>query len=250
MSDTEHGSTWWQASDGNWYPPDMQPAGLGPRQPSWGDTHPGASKTNGLAIASLVLAILYLVGIGSILAIIFGLIARREVKRSGGLESGRGIATAGTLIGAVGLLFTALLIPAGFGSSGRTIVSSREPNVTGILRLGSEATLPQPGEASLRGIASVTVTSLSYVKHTGDLVGPKSGSEYAAANVRMCAGRTGSHSVQSAAGLFGLISATGTLVSSNVVIPGEGRALDEVREIGPGACAQGYVGFEIGRGRS
>jgi hypothetical protein len=66
----------------------MQPEGLGPRQPPWGEAHSGASKTNGLAIASLVLSIFYIAGIGSILAIIFDLIARREVKESAGLQSG------------------------------------------------------------------------------------------------------------------------------------------------------------------
>ena len=45
---------------------------------------PAASRgTNGLAIAALVLGILWLCAIGSVLAIVFGFIALNQIKRSG-----------------------------------------------------------------------------------------------------------------------------------------------------------------------
>ncbi len=52
---------------------------------------------NGLAIASLVLGILWLFWIGSVLALIFGYIARSQMKSS--RQSGDGMAIAGIVLG-------------------------------------------------------------------------------------------------------------------------------------------------------
>ena len=59
--------------------------------------------TNGLAVASLVLGILWLYWIGSILALVFGYIARAEIRRSHGAEQGRGLALAGIILGWIGI---------------------------------------------------------------------------------------------------------------------------------------------------
>ena len=69
-----------------------------------------APRTNGYAIASLVLGIVCLYGVGSILALIFGYKARREIDESRGLQTGRGMATAGVVLGWVGLGLVCLLI--------------------------------------------------------------------------------------------------------------------------------------------
>jgi peptidoglycan biosynthesis protein MviN/MurJ (putative lipid II flippase) len=73
-------------------------------------THPTfyARRTNGFAIASLVLS---LVGF-SVIAIIFGHIALGQIKRNPN-ESGRGMALAGNIIGYLSIvLFTILIIVA------------------------------------------------------------------------------------------------------------------------------------------
>lgn len=70
---------------------------------------PAVPTTNGLAIASLVLGIIWLWWIGSILALIFGYIAKGQIDRSGGRESGRGLAIAGIVLGWIGVAF--LVIP-------------------------------------------------------------------------------------------------------------------------------------------
>jgi hypothetical protein len=57
-----------------------------------------------LAIASLVLGILWLCGVGSLLAIIFGGVALGVT--SGGRKGGRGFAVAGLVLGIIGLLGT------------------------------------------------------------------------------------------------------------------------------------------------
>jgi hypothetical protein len=58
----------------------------------------GAQQTSPLAIASMVCGMVALVlGPLAILAIVFGHIARRQVRRTG--EGGRGMATAGLILG-------------------------------------------------------------------------------------------------------------------------------------------------------
>src|SRR6266700_1958430 len=47
-------------------------------------------KTNGLAIASMVLGIVWVYWVGSILALVFGYMAKGQIDQSGGRESGRG----------------------------------------------------------------------------------------------------------------------------------------------------------------
>lgn len=64
---------------------------------------PAAPPTNGKAIASLVLGIVFLCGIGSILALVFGYIGKREIESSNGTQGGEGMATAGIVLGWIGV---------------------------------------------------------------------------------------------------------------------------------------------------
>ena len=59
--------------------------------------------TSGMAIASLVLGLLWLCGIGSLLATIFGALALLQISRSNGAVSGRPLALAGFVLGILGL---------------------------------------------------------------------------------------------------------------------------------------------------
>lgn len=58
-------------------------------------------RTNGLAVASLVLGILWIYWIGSILALVFGYVARKQIRER--QESGDGMAIAGIVLGWVGV---------------------------------------------------------------------------------------------------------------------------------------------------
>ena len=91
------------------YGPYGQP-GFYPYQDPYGVV---AHSTNGLAIASMVLGIVWIYWIGSILAVIFGHIALSQAKKDPTLR-GKGMAVAGLVLGyvGIGLLVVTILIAA------------------------------------------------------------------------------------------------------------------------------------------
>jgi hypothetical protein len=99
-----------------WYPDPQQPsqmrywdgevwtASVAP--PVGGPAYGGyvaSSRTNGLAIASLVCSLVGFVacGVPAILGVVFGHVARGQIQRSGGREDGEGMALAGLIVGYV-----------------------------------------------------------------------------------------------------------------------------------------------------
>lgn len=91
-------------------PPSGPPAGWQPQQ---------YQRTNGFAVASLVLDILFCGMVTALLAVIFGNIALEKIAASNGAEKGRGLAIAGIVLGWIGLgiLAIGLLIFLGYGIS-------------------------------------------------------------------------------------------------------------------------------------
>jgi hypothetical protein len=81
------------------YPPD-------PYLTAYPGYPPPGRPTNGMAIASLVLGILWLYWIGSILALVFGYVARNQIRERG--EGGDGLAVAGIVLGWIGVAVLAL----------------------------------------------------------------------------------------------------------------------------------------------
>jgi Domain of unknown function (DUF4190) len=132
MSDTSQGPGWWLASDGKWYPPHLWtgppmpgPPAAGPppmSSPYVGGTPYGfatlgqRSRTNGLAIASIACsgAGLFLFGLSAVVGIIFGFVARSQIHKSNGTQTGSGLALAGIIVGfaviALWVLFIALIV--------------------------------------------------------------------------------------------------------------------------------------------
>ncbi|MGH3888996.1 MAG: DUF4190 domain-containing protein [Pseudonocardiaceae bacterium] len=89
------------------YPPPGHPGAYGyPGYPGY----PMQRPTNGFAIASLVLGILIVVswGLTGILALIFGYIARKQIRERG--EGGAGLAVAGIVLGWVGVGFIGIFV--------------------------------------------------------------------------------------------------------------------------------------------
>jgi hypothetical protein len=112
------------------YPPiDPGYPGAGPQFPPAGpppgwipNPVPPTNTTNGLAIASLVLGIVWLAGIGSILAVVFGFVARKQIRARH--QSGNGMALAGIILGwiGVGVLILAIIGAATSSSSNNQTV--------------------------------------------------------------------------------------------------------------------------------
>src|SRR5215217_399515 len=71
-------------------------------------------RTNGMAVASLVLGILWIYWIGSILALVFGYIAKDQIKQRG--ENGSGLATAGIVLGWVGVGIFVIVVIGGLAA--------------------------------------------------------------------------------------------------------------------------------------
>jgi ABC-type dipeptide/oligopeptide/nickel transport system permease component len=74
---------------------------------------PVAPSTNGFAIASLILSIsgFVLLGIvGSILGVIFGHVAQGQIKKAVPREEGHGLATAGIIMGYIGIGVNILIL--------------------------------------------------------------------------------------------------------------------------------------------
>jgi hypothetical protein len=88
------------------YGPSPYPGGYGSSYGGWGQpTH-----TNGLAIASMVCGIIWVYWLGSILALVFGYVAKSQIDKSHGTQTGRGMAVAGIVLGWVGVGFLVLFV--------------------------------------------------------------------------------------------------------------------------------------------
>jgi hypothetical protein len=100
-----------------WQAPPAQQVAWQQQAQQYGTTqqYPGqALKTNGLAVASLVLGLLWLFWLGSLLAVIFGFVSLLQIERSNGTQRGRGMAIAGIILGCIGLAVFAAIFIAGF----------------------------------------------------------------------------------------------------------------------------------------
>jgi hypothetical protein len=103
------GPGWWQAADGKWYPPQGGGGYATMSPPPWVYGQPTAAG----ATASLVFGILSFVIcpiIGPILALVLGFGAKSKIRESGGQLGGGGMATAGIVLGAVGLAVPVLAV--------------------------------------------------------------------------------------------------------------------------------------------
>jgi Domain of unknown function (DUF4190) len=61
----------------------------------------------------MVLGIVWIFGVGAVLALIFGLVSRRQIQASNGSQGGGGMATAGIVLGLIGIAAVILWIVAG-----------------------------------------------------------------------------------------------------------------------------------------
>jgi len=88
--------------------PQTQPAPYGPHPYGYGYGGTGIRKTNGMAVAALVVGVVgLLVGVTGPVALVLGIVALAQIRRSG--DDGKGMAVAGLVLGALQTLFLAFL---------------------------------------------------------------------------------------------------------------------------------------------
>ena len=126
--DTGPSSLLWRKGMENWLPANQVPglwfgAPAGARagspvgrsaapMPSTLSSSQESPRISGLAVAGFVLGLLWLCGIGSLLATIFGTVALGQISRSNGALTGKGLALAGLILGILGLVLAFILLAA------------------------------------------------------------------------------------------------------------------------------------------
>jgi hypothetical protein len=246
-----HGPSW-QAPPSGYPQPDgyggyLQP-GYGPYGPAGYPAagypvYPGyaqSPKTNGLAIASLVLSIL-LWGIGSILGIIFGFVALSTIKKSGGAEKGRGLAIAGISVGFGGIVL-------GIGLVIALVVVFTHFDRENVVPMGTTVNYANCGCGS--SLSSLTITSVTEVPTS--VVSPlPSGVRLWVAKVDACEIPDPAENGPDGPELYDLaaVITDGSVYSpANAVRPGETNILNAT--LPPSQCVQGYASFWIPRGET
>jgi len=104
MSDPPPRSTW-EGQSSDWRGKTSDYSMSYPR-PAFRLASPSQPRLNRLALASVIFAVLWIFGIGSFLAIVFGVVAKRQIRRR--RQSGRRMASVGIVLGAIGLVTTAV----------------------------------------------------------------------------------------------------------------------------------------------
>lgn len=78
-------------------------------QPPAGPPPGQAAPNNQLAVGSIIAsAVGLLCGLGSIIGIVLGVVAKNQIKQSGGTQGGDNLATIGIILGAVGIALNIL----------------------------------------------------------------------------------------------------------------------------------------------
>jgi len=265
LSETSQGPEWWLASDGRWYPPtDNSGYVLAPPDPAYASTqysgyHPGRSlrPTNALAIASLILSIVWFFGLGSVLAVTFALVALSKITASKGGQGGRGLAVAGLIIGICGLIGSVaffVILNGHLSANNRLndqVPTSRPPPVTlpaaakpPSSTIGPPVTLP--AAARTQSTVNPLGVTLNVTDPSGhdftkvlvlDVAYPVSlgAGSYAIASVGVCAGPGGSQTAPSSYG-FVLGVSGGQEVHTGP---------DSIPSLGPNACTDADLFLEI-----
>lgn len=101
-----------------------------------------SAKTNGTSIFAFIASLsgfVCFVGVGGALGVVLGLVARSEISRSQGRESGRGLATAAIAVGLLNVCLTVIGVAAGIA------YLARPPSVASAARSAATATVPSWG---------------------------------------------------------------------------------------------------------
>jgi hypothetical protein len=214
---------------------------------------PASRRTNTLAVASLVLGVVWCGGIGSVLAVIFSVQARRSIRGSGGTESGEGLAIAGLVLGIVGIVgavLTTVLVVVLAVTANNVAQDAIQQFSHGRVevRAGRSVNLPASDFATDSGIKTVAVFGvIQPVPPQNETDVPEAGKEFAVADIRVCAGPPGSQQGLTGA-LFNLVFSGGDRVPPSATASVKQPNLLDARGMGPKQCLRGYITFEVATG--
>jgi hypothetical protein len=188
-----------------------------------------------LAIAAFVLSLLWIFGLGSLLAVIFGIIALVTISRSHGTRRGRGWAIAGLVIGALGLILT-------------VAVSLAVKNAVLATTYPYGQTVST--DDGITGFTSVTVYSVTTGFHGQQTSGALPGT-FAAANVQVCVGSAGMPDVNEHLVFFLLKTSGGDLLPAEPEVTTQSPNLWHSAVNWPAnQCQRGYVSFLVPSGET
>jgi hypothetical protein len=188
-----------------------------------------------------VLSILWLGGLGSVLAVIFGISGHRTVKRSNGWQTGSGLATAGLVIGIVGVVGSVLL----YGSAALFVHTVNKALAPQVVSIGTTVNVSSADNPP--GVSTVTVDSFDYpVRPAAGQIGVAADKQYAEAKVRVCADANGS---QSGPGIlyFSVLFPGGDYVGPSLVTTRQ-PSLWNINGMGADQCVVGFLTFEMAKG--
>jgi Domain of unknown function (DUF4190) len=214
---------------------------------------PASRRTNTLAIASLVLGVVWCGGIGSVLAVIFSVQARRSIRDSDGTESGEGLATAGLVLGIVGIVgavLTTLLVVVVAVTANNVAQDAIQRFSHGRVEVpaGRSVNVTTSDFSTVSGVKTVTIFAvIQPVPAQSESDVPEAGKEFAVADIRVCAGSAGSQEGPSGS-LFDLVFSGGDRVNPSVTAVAKQPNLLDVRGMGSKQCLRGYITFEIATG--
>lgn len=198
-----------------------------------------------MAVASLVLGIVWIFGLGSLLAVILGFSARSEIKRSSGAKTGEGVALAGIILGFIGMcgvgVFFVLVVA--FGAAVHHLAADLQPETV------SYGTTVNVSDGGLNpGIQSVTVYSLNSPVTAQGQTTP-AGDVLAVAQMQVCADSSGSQDGFDTdfMNVYFADSQTGS-VDFSATVQGVGTNLTNLNSLGPNQCVSGYLPFDVAEG--
>jgi len=215
------------------YPPGAYPPGAYP--PGAHYPYAGRRKTSALAIASFVLALLWIFGLGSLLAVIFGIVSLVAISHAHGALRGRGWAIAGLVIGAIGLLLT---IGIGVAIS-RAVFAKTYPY--------GQTVATNDG---ITGFTSISVLSSPTYGLVGRSTTATVPGAFAAAPVRVCVGSAGMPAVNEHLLFFLLKVNSGGLVPSEPEVTSQSPNLWQGVGWAPDTCHTGYISFLVPPGET
>ncbi len=195
-------------------------------------------------MASLVLGILWLGGMGSILAIIFGASARKTIRRSAGWVTGDGLAISGLVLGCVGLI-GAIVFYVGVGVAASHISKELHQSVnTEVVAMGQTISTPSALDG---GLASLTVYSLEFPLSASGHIGPPAGDLLAAADVKLCAGPEGAR-IDFLRSDMVMTSINGDQGSLTPIPTTAGSSMDLDQPLAANQCLRGHLSFQYQNG--